>query len=408
MDDAMDTITGFPGTVHPSDTLSQDEGARVARSFRRRTFAQGQQSYAAGSVLDGLFLIQEGEVEVVDSLGELVSILGPRNSFGERGLMREGLALTTARAARDTVTLVLPVDVFRRLFDDAPGFRRFFQRGRLPETRPAEITTQKVGDLMSRAPVTVAHDTSVREAAQLMRDRHVSCLGVTEEGRFSGLLTTRDLAGRVLAEGLSSDVPVGQVMTRDPVSLSPAALGSDVLHLMLERRIGHLPVTEDGALVGIVTQTDLTRYQAVSSAQFVHEAALAETVDALAAVTARIPRLVAQLVGAHHAHEVVTRLATDIADTVTRRLIALAEKELGPAPVPYLWLACGSQGRQEQSSVTDQDNCMILDDRATPGDMVYFAALARRVSDGLDACGYVHCPGDMMATNPRWCQTLSV
>lgn len=57
MDDAMDTITGFPGTVHPYDTLSQDERATRARSFRRRTFAQGQQIYAAGSVLDGLFLI---------------------------------------------------------------------------------------------------------------------------------------------------------------------------------------------------------------------------------------------------------------------------------------------------------------------------------------------------------------
>ena len=65
-------------------------------------------------------------------------------------------------------------------------------------------------------------------------------------------------------------------------------------------------------------------------------------------------------------HEVVTRLITDIADTVTRRLLAMAEAELGPPPAPYLWLACGSQGRQEQTGVTDQDNCLFLDDTATP------------------------------------------
>ena len=408
MDDALLTIIGFLETVHPYDSLSQDERARVALSFGRRTITDGQQIYAAGSVLDGLFLIRSGEVEITDSLGDTVSILGPRNSFGERGLMRDGLALTTARATAATEVLVLPVDEFRRLFEDNPIFRRFFQRGRLAETRLAEITTQKVGDLMTRAPLTVPADLPVREAARIMRDRHVSCLGVMEGERFAGLLTTRDLTGRVLAEGLPPDVPVGQIMTRDPVSLSPMALGSDVLHQMLERRIGHLPVTEGGALVGIVTQTDLTRFQAISSAQFVHEAATADTVAQLAGVTARIPRLVAQLVGAHHAHEVVTRLTTDIADTVTRRLLALAEAELGPPPVPYLWLACGSQGRQEQSGVSDQDNCMILDDAATDEDMAYFAALARRVSDGLDACGYFYCPGDMMATNPRWCQRLSV
>jgi CBS domain-containing protein len=101
-------------------------------------------------------------------------------------------------------------------------------------------------------------------------------------------------------------------------------------------------------------------------------------------------------------------MITDVADVVTRRLIAMAEAELGPAPARYLWLACGSQGRQEQTGVSDQDNCLILEDGVTEADMTYFARFAASVSDGLNTCGYVYCPGDMMATNPRWCQPLSV
>lgn len=408
MDSTTQTIIAFLETVHPYDSLPRDELARVAGSFSRREIPAGTRIYAAGDPLDGLFLIKRGEVEIIDTHGALVSLLAPRNSFGERGLMRDGLAVTTARTTQDTVVLVLPVDEFRHLFEANATFRRFFQRGRGAEVRPSELTAQKVGDLMTRDPLTVAHDTPVRDAARIMRDRHVSSLGITEDGRFAGIVTTRDLTNRVLAEALSPDLPVMAVMTRDPITLPPSALGSDVLHLMLERRIGHLPVTEGGRLVGIVTQTDLTRFQAVSSAQFVRDAAMAESVAQLAATTARIPRLLAQLVAAHNAHEVVTRLITDIADTVTRRLLVLAERDLGPPPVPYLWLACGSQGRQEQTGVSDQDNCLILDDAVTPADMDYFHALARRVSDGLDACGYVYCPGDMMATNPRWCQPLSV
>ena len=50
----------------------------------------------------------------------------------------------------------------------------------------------------------------------------------------------------------------------------------------------------------------------------------------------------------------------------------------------------------------------MIDDAVTEADMAYFAALAKIVSDGLDACGYVYCPGDMMATNPRWCQPMRV
>jgi CBS domain-containing protein len=208
--------------------------------------------------------------------------------------------------------------------------------------------------------------------------------------------------------GLDPATPVSAVMTADPATLTPASLGSDILHLMLEMRIGHLPVVENGTLVGMITQTDLTRFQAVSSAGLVRDAATADTVADLAAVTARIPKLLVQLVGGHQAHEVVTRLITDISDTVTRRLLAMAEAELGPAPVPYLWLACGSQGRQEQTGVSDQDNCLMIDDAVTEDDMPYFARLARIVSDGLDACGYVYCPGDMMATNPKWCQPVRV
>lgn len=408
MDTSLQTIIGFLETVHPYDSLPQDELARVAGSFSRREFAAGDEIYHADEPLKGLYLVKRGAVEVLEPSGGLVSLLGPRNSFGERGLMRHGRAVTTARASQDTVLLLLPVAEFRRLVADFPSFERFFNRGRGGEQRDPDLTAQKVADLMARHPITVEAGTSIRDAARQMRDHHVSSLGITEGGRFVGLVTTRDFTQKVLAEGMSSDLPVAGVMARDPVTLTPEALGSDILHSMLEHRIGHLPVVRDGVLLGMITQTDLTRFQAVSSAQFVRDAATAEAVPDLAAVTARIPRLLVQLVAAHNAHEVVTRLITDVADTVTRRLLTLAEQALGPAPVPYVWLACGSQGRQEQTGVSDQDNCLILSDAATAEDMGYFAKLAKFVSDGLHDCGYIYCPGDMMATNPRWCQPLRV
>lgn len=401
-------IIAFLETVHPYDSLPQDELARVATSFGRRDFAEDQVIYRAGDPIAALFLVLQGSIEVLEPSGGLVSLLGPRNSFGERGLLRDGIAVTTARATQGAAVLLLPEAEFRRLIDSYPAFERFFQRGRATEAREADITSRKVGDLIARAPISVPPGTTIRAAAQLMRDKQISCLAVAEGERLRGIVTARDFTNKVLAEGLDPDLPVDQVMTRDPRSLSPDDLGSDILHTMLEHRIGHLPVVDDGRLVGMITQTDLTRYHAVSSAVLVRDAATAESVADLAAITARIPRLLQQLVGSSQAHEVVTRLITDIADTVTRRLLALAEAELGPAPVPFLWLACGSQGRQEQTGVSDQDNCLMIDDAATPSDMAYFARMARIVSDGLDACGYVYCPGDMMATNPQWCQPMRV
>ena len=407
MDDVVQTIATFLETVHPYDSLPRNELVRVAGCFGRREVPAGTTLYSAGDPMTGLYLVKRGGVEVLDRNGGLVSLLSARNSFGERGLMRDGLAVTTARTTEDSVILMLPEAEFRRLIADFPAFERFFNRGRGGEGRPSDLTTLKVADLMARRPVSCPPGTPVRQAARMMRDAHVSSLGVVEGERLLGIVTVRDLSNRVLAEGRDPETPIEAVMTADPVSLTPEGLGSDILHIMLERRVGHLPVVEGGRFVGMVTQTDLTRFQAVSSAVLIRDVAAAETVADMAAVTARIPQLLVQLVGAHHAHEVVTRLITDIADAVTRRLLALAEAELGPPPVPYLWLACGSQGRQEQTGVSDQDNCLMIDDAATEADMDWFARLARIVSDGLNACGYVYCPGDMMATNPRWRQRVA-
>lgn len=403
----MSEITDFISTVHPYDSLSRDELARVASSFSRRSFPAGAEIYHFGDHLPGLYLIESGSVHVTDRSGESVSELGPRNSFGERGLLQNGRAVTSARAAEDSVVLMLPRAELTRLLSTSRPVARFFDRSGGALLRGADVAWLKVGDLLNRRPQSCAADTSIIAAAGQMRDARVSSIGVTEGDRLIGLVTIRDMSSRVVAEGRDLHGPVADVMTADPITLPPSALGYDVLNIMLEKRIGHLPIVEDGRFIGMVSQTDLTRVQAISATALTRDITEAGTVAEMAETTARIPELLAQLVRAHQRHEVITRMISDIADAVTRRLLEMAEAELGPAPAAYLWAACGSQGRQEQTGVSDQDNCLILADGTDP-DEPYFEALARFVCDGLNECGYVYCPGDMMASNPRWRQPREV
>ncbi|MEE4120978.1 MAG: DUF294 nucleotidyltransferase-like domain-containing protein [Paracoccaceae bacterium] len=400
----------FLATVHPYDSLAPDELARVAETFEQVEAEEGTVLYRAGEALAGLYLIAEGRVEVSDETGAPVSLLAARNSFGERGLVRGGLAVTTARAIEPARLLVLPATEFHRQIEVSPAFARFFDRARpaQPE-RKGDLATQRVGDLMARSPVTVRPTTGIQAAAALMRDARVSCLAVTDaEERLVGIVTVRDMTGKALACGLPPDAPVSRIMTGRPLTLPPNALGSDLLNLMLERGIGHVPVTEGDRVIGILTQTDLTRFQAVSASAMVRDIARAASAAEMAEVTARLPQLLAQLVGAGNRHEVTTRLVTDIADACTRRLLTLAERRLGPPPAAYLWLACGSQGRQEQTGISDQDNCLILADDMPQGAHGYFERFAAFVCEGLATCGYVLCPGEMMAINPRWRQPLRV
>jgi CBS domain-containing protein len=401
-------IAAFLAQSHPYDTLPKSDLAVLAERVQPRRVAAGEAVYSVGQALEGLYLIATGQIDIFDDTGNALSQLGPRNSFGERGLSRDGRAITGAEAVEDTLLYVLPVEEYHRLIDAHPSVARFFDRSRSAAPRKSDLATARIADLMTPNPISVGPDATIAEVAAVMRDRHVSCVAVEAEGVLTGIVTTRDLTNRALANGVSPDRKITEVMTLNPLTLPPSALGSDVLHAMLERRIGHLPIAQGKRLVGIITQTDLTRFQATSTAQIIHDIVGAKDAAGIAAGTARLPQLLAQLVGAGNPHEVVTRLITDVADAATRRLLALAEDVLGAPPVPYLWLACGSQGRQEQTGVSDQDNCLILHDDVTPDMDGYFKALAQFVCDGLDQAGYVYCPGDMMATADRWRQPVRV
>ncbi|MBU2937867.1 MULTISPECIES: DUF294 nucleotidyltransferase-like domain-containing protein [Pacificibacter] len=408
MDKAAQNVIAFLQTAHPYDVLPLERLQDLAGQFSRKTFQAGQTIYTHDDWLDGLYLIKSGTVEITDINGAQVSVLQRQNHFGERGLLRTGRAATTAVAVSDAVLLVLSRDVFQAEIARNPEFARYFNRGQIRTAAAPSLMTQHVSDLMAPSPITCPPSLSIKDCALLMRDNKVSSVAVTSEGALKGLVTLRDMTNKVLATGRSSDDTVSTIMTENPISLPSNALGSDVIHTMLEAKIGHLPIIDAGQLVGMVTQTDITGFFGSSQTQMLFDLSHANTIEEMARVTARLPEFLMQLVGAHLAHDVVTRKITDIADIVTRKLVAMYQQENGPAPVGFAWAACGSQGRREQTGVSDQDNCLIIDSAATDQDMAYFQTMAKFVCDGLDACGYVYCPGDMMAMNARWRQKLDV
>ena len=393
---------------HPYDALSEPARAEIAREMQPVAFSAGDQIFAAGAPLAGLYLIERGSVEITDALGETVSLLGPGNSFGERGLQRDGCAVANATVREDASLLLLHASAFTRAMEEHSGFAAFFTRGRAAEPRRVSPAEQPVSELMTADPVTITAEASIQAAAEAMRTRRISALPVVEQGALKGILTVHDLTNRMLAAGLDGSAPVANIMTRTVRTLPPEALGLDALQMMAEGRHAHVPMTRAGRLLGILSQTDLVHSQSVSANMIVSQIVRAGSAQEMVPAVAKIPELLASLTGAGTRHQIATRLIADVADAATRRLLALAEETLGLPPCPYLWLACGSQGRKEQTGLSDQDNCLILSDSAQPQDMPYFAALSRFVCDGLNTVGYVYCPGDMMATAERWCQPRAV
>ena len=272
----------------------------------------------------------------------------------------------------------------------------------------ARLITMPVRDLIRRAPVTLPPETPIIEAARVMRAHGVSSLLLVQGGELVGLITDRDLRNRVVAEGLDVARPVRGVATLSPLTIGIERPAFHALLVMARHNVHHVPVLDGRAVVGMITSTDIAEQHSDSAITLTGAIFEQDLLDSLVQVSGRIGKLQQNLAAAHASAYSTGHIVSAMTDALTTRLLQLAEAELGPPPVPYAWVAAGSQGRGEQTARSDQDNCMVLDDgydAARHG--AYFDELARRVCDGLDACGYVHCPGGMMATTEQWRQPLA-
>jgi CBS domain-containing protein len=265
------------------------------------------------------------------------------------------------------------------------------------------LMTTPVRALLQRPPVTVPPGTSIRAVAELMREQRVSSVMLVEQDHLFGLVTDRDLRNRALAAGLDPALPVLEIATVAPMTIDINAPGFEALLLMARHNIHHVPVVDGTRVAGMVTATDVTEQHSTSAVFLAGDIHKQTTLDGLVAAASKVRALQKHLSAAGASAYSTGHIVTAITDALTTRLLHLAEMQLGPAPVDFAWMAAGSQARHEQTAKSDQDNALVLDDtydEAAHG--AYFEQLARFVCDGLAACGYVHCPGDMMAMNPRW------
>ncbi len=421
MEAGQTEIRDFLLSCHPFDGLPEEVVETLPATIQARQAERGSVILQPGQESRHLFLVRSGAVEIRSPEGQLWARMSEGEAFGVRALLSDGAAHYQAVALEPSVLLLLPQADFDRLKQGFPKFDEFFvptgadrlrsHRGDLKAAadEPVGLMSLRTTDLMTRDPITIQQSRSVRDAARLMRDRRISCLPVLEGEALVGILTSGDLRDRVVAEGYDVEGAVRSVMTPQPFALGVDALAFDALLAMTQRSISHLPVVDRDHLVGVITSTNLVRSQSQSAVFLVSDIYKRDSFEELAAVVAQVPQLLVNLVEAGTSAHSIGHMITSICDATTKRLLQLAESRLGPPPVPYLWLASGSQARREQTGVSDQDNCLVLADSYDPAEHgAYFEALAKFVSDGLNACGYVYCPGEMMATTDKWRQPLQI
>ena len=117
---------------------------------------------------------------------------------------------------------------------------------------------KSVRDAMTENPRSIGASASVVEAARLMRDEHIGSLPITDDEELVGMITDRDITTRVVAAAADPKMTsVGDVVSRDLISVEPDEDLEEAVQLMASHQVRRLPVVENGSLVGIVAQADV-------------------------------------------------------------------------------------------------------------------------------------------------------
>ncbi|WP_306823072.1 putative nucleotidyltransferase substrate binding domain-containing protein [Pseudomonas sp. UMAB-08] len=427
----LQNIQGTIQFLQKFPPFNQMENAHLAylvEQCQLRFYATGESIIKPSEgPVEHFYIVKQGRVvgerpHTVKSGTETTFEITTGECFPLAALLGERATRTEHLAAEDTFCLQLNKLAFIKLFALSNTFRDFALRGvsslldqvnqqvqqRAVETLGMQYSLNtRLGELAMRHPVTCSRDTPLRAAVKLMHDQQVGSIVIVDERKTPlGIFTLRDLR-QVVADGVEDlGLPIEQRMTQAPFSLSPDATAFDAAIAMTERHIAHVCLVKDKRLCGVVSERDLFSLQRVDLVHLARTIRTAPRIESLANLRGEIVQLVDRMLAHGASSTQITQIITLLNDHTVSRVIELTLAEKGDPGIAFTWLCFGSEGRREQTLLTDQDNGILFEAR----DAAHAAEirgkllpLAQQINQSLAQCGFTLCKGNIMAGNPDLC-----
>lgn len=427
----------FLKTVKPFDLLPDEVLQGVAELLEEVQHPKDSILYLQNvSKLRGVDIIVRGEYELFfydsEQQKRLVTRQGSGYCFGGTSiLLNRRRSFRTVLPGKDTVVYTLHRKEFLALCQAYEGFFHYFTaeygRRMLDEEyahfiRPSRIQpenniaadqlySRKIETIAPRAIVSCPGGTAIAVAAQLMVSQKVSCLFVEDGQRnIVGFVTDLTLRNNVVARQVDYAGPVSEIMDQPIIAIGSQAYIYEAVLLMFQTRARYLLISDTQGYTGFISRNKLLSSLAQSPFMFIQSVKLARSVPELKQRWQKVPEQVYQLLNRGVKSEIVNQVITTVADTIAVNVIEGVIEEMGPPPAKFVFMVLGSEGRQEQTLRTDQDNAIIYEDKANEQrEMVrdYFLQFASSVSERLDHIGFSFCEGGFMAKNTKWTHSLS-
>jgi CBS domain-containing protein len=267
----------------------------------------------------------------------------------------------------------------------------------------------------SKKLITCYSTTTAKEIAEIMTKKNVGAILVIEDKLPIGIITDKDLRNKIVTGEFPISTTAGLIMTAPVITYPKKMTVTQAQMAMMKSNISHLCLTKDGTAntkaVGILSKHDVMVELGNNPAVLIKAVKRAKKAKQIKPIRASIMQLLQGYLDQNIPMTLISKIITELNDVCIKQVIEIALKKMKtPPPVKFSWLALGSQGRSEQLLHTDQDNALVYED--VPEELKettkkYFLELATHVNKGLFDIGYDYCPAEMMASNPKWCLSLS-
>jgi CBS domain-containing protein len=414
--------SAFLENISPFNTLGQAQLREIAAEMKWRHFSPHELAIRQGTKRSEFFIIKSGLAKVFlheEGKETILGYLGEGDCFGEMSLLTDSLATSNIQMLEYTLCLVQDKEAFLEMTCKYPVFYNYFNM--LLSRRVNRIYKEfsiassgvthvesylyekKVGDMLSPVQVFCRQDVSIGDTIRMLIDNNAPAAIISnEDGKAKGLLGYNEIVRAVALHETDLKKPAQSIMDKDYRVIDAGNFFLDALHEMVKNNVYRLVVTDRDKALGVLTGFDLLRFRGREALSLLKNIDEATNYEKLSGARSDVEDVLRALMSDNSPASNMCKVASEFNDKIVRKVIQLAESEMGRPPSSYAWLGLGSEGRKEQTLLTDQDNALIYAGPASEGIEDYFKKFSEKVVHGLNQCGFPYCKGEIMATNPKY------
>ena len=422
-------ISDFLKDFPPFNMLPKDELLAICKAVDILYLEKDSDLFITGAPIKNQFyVVKDGAIGLFEEeTNLLVDECDEGDIFGLRALMRKDSYKLTAKALEESIVYSLSSELFENYITTTPEastylMTSFVSNTRYSEPKPQNQSSGNIQDFFeeqsiefSKNPIHCSPETSIKAAAIIMTHKRVGSIIITEKNKPLGIITDKDLRIKIATGLVSIEEPVTKIMSSPVITYPENITVAEAQIALLKYKITHLCITKDGTpnsgLTGILSEHDIIVVRENNASALVKEVKRISTPKQLQQIRKRAEQLLKRYIKQQIPIVFATKILSAINESITQKIIEQAIKEMPtPPPTTFAWLAIGSQGREEQLLLTDQDNALVfnnVDENEHEKTQQYFLSLAKKINQKLEIVGFELCPADMMASNPKWCLSIS-